>query len=237
MKYSIANVSHLYGNNLILSQLNLEFPVDGIVVVVGPSGSGKSTLLRLLGFLEEPVHGEILLSLGEQKYSSSRPERPWPRLTCVFQNRFLWPHLTIRQNIELPLRCQNGGGSRRRLDEVIKLFDMSEFENRYPNEVSGGQAQRTALARALALNPSMLLIDEAHTGLDVQQIRTLNQHLIHLNDSGIGIVIVTHSVDFARKYGEFFIVMEHGKIVEWGDREVLRRPKSIFLRGAADMGD
>jgi ABC-type polar amino acid transport system ATPase subunit len=230
--YTLERVEKHYGNTSILRDITCTIPIDGLVVVMGPSGSGKSTLLRLLSFVEAPDSGTIHLTLNGDLFDSRSDVRPWPRLTCVFQKQFLWPHLTLLENLRLPIRATGRHGADERVAEVVNLFQMSDFVNRFPNEVSGGQAQRAALARALVLDPELILIDEAHSGLDLEQQSVLNDHLLALRSSGVGLVIVTHSLDFARLYADHAVIVEDRTVREVGSREVFQQPVSAYLRRA-----
>jgi ABC-type polar amino acid transport system ATPase subunit len=228
--YILDKIHKSYGHTCVLSDISCEIPTDGFVFILGPSGSGKSTLLRLLSFVEVPDDGVVRLELGGRRFDSAGSVRPWPQVTSVFQRQFLWPHLTLRGNITLPLRGASAGDIESKLQRVIDLFDMSMFVDRFPNEVSGGQAQRAALARALVLNPQVVLIDEAHGGLDLEQQKILNEHLVMLRQSGVGLIVVTHSLEFARKYADRVIVIENGTITEAGPKPVLEESQSPFLR-------
>jgi ABC-type Fe3+/spermidine/putrescine transport system ATPase subunit len=227
--YSLDHVVKNYGTVSVLKEITCTMPVDGFVFLMGPSGSGKSTLLRLLSFVETPDFGTVSLTLDGDKFYSNQSNRPWPRVTTVFQRQFLWPHLTLRENISLPLRFQ-ALNPEKQLQGVVDLFDMGRFIDRYPNEVSGGQATRAALARALVLHPQLILIDEPHGGLDLEQQKILNDHLVTLRQAGVGLIVVTHSLEFARKYADQIFVLEDGRITESGIAELLDNPKSSFLK-------
>ncbi|MBI4066144.1 ATP-binding cassette domain-containing protein [Candidatus Gottesmanbacteria bacterium] len=224
-----------YGTVLAFEVASCEISIDKFVFVMGPSGSGKSTLLRLLSFVEPPDSGVVQLGIEGRKFSSFNKDHPWPQVTCVFQRQFLWPHLTLRQNIALPLRMMAVADMDDRLREVNELFDMSAFIDRFPNEVSGGQAQRAALARALVLRPRLILIDEAHGGLDLEQQEILNRHLVELRATGVGLIVVTHSLEFARRYADQIIVIEHGTITDKGSQGVFDDPNSHFLQRALGL--
>lgn len=228
--YYLNDVSKLYTTIRALDNISLEIPTDKFVVILGPSGCGKSTLLRLLSFIEKPELGIVRLEINGKTYSSGEQVRPWPIVTCVFQKQFLWPHLTLRENIELPLRQDSGIAISCKIDELVNLFNMSSFIGRYPNEVSGGQAQRVALARAFALNPKLMLIDEAHGGLDLEQQHILNSHLVLLKQTGVGLIVVTHSLEFAQTYADHIVILEKGEIVEYGPQSIFKYPKSRFLK-------
>ena len=227
--YILQDVSKLYGQTHALDRVSIELPTNKFVVVLGPSGCGKSTLLRQLSFIEVPEEGSITLELNGSIFDSDLKDRPWPRLTCVFQKQFLWPHLTLRENIELPLK-HNNRSSREEIEKIIQQFNMLSFVDRYPNEVSGGQAQRAALARAFALKPELMLIDEAHGGLDLEQQHILNSHFVSLKHVGVGLIVVTHSLEFAQKYADYVIVLENGRIVEFGTLSIFENPQSRFLQ-------
>jgi ABC-type polar amino acid transport system ATPase subunit len=162
----------------------------------------------------------------------------------VFQQLFLWPHLTLLDNIKLPHQLRNKHDQKierrtssdisdktneepeqRRLEDLIELFDMKDFVNRYPNEASLGQRQRAALVRALILQPRYLLLDEITSSLDVEQIAIILSYLKRLSKKGIGILIITHLLNFAREAADKVIFVDSGQIIESGGREVLDSPK------------
>lgn len=233
--YTLREVSKCYSGVTALRPTTCTIPTKGLVVVMGPSGSGKSTLLRLLSFVELPDNGTVALDLDNASFASNDDRRPWPRVTCVFQKQFLWPHLTLRENISLPLRARGHVSHEAELERVIELFGMSEYIDRYPNEVSGGQAQRVALARALVLAPEVILIDEAHTGLDLEQQSILNKHLLTLRSNGVGLIVVSHSLEFASRFADNVIVIEDGAIVEVATREGIMNSASQYLKRAMEL--
>lgn len=230
--YTLTNIDKQYGSVTVLSNVSCEIPTDEVVVVMGPSGSGKSTLLRLLSFIELPDRGTISLTLNDDVFDSVGEQRPWPRVTCVFQGKFLWPHITLFNNIRLPLLAAGHKDANDRVEEVIALFQMNDFIQRFPNEVSGGQAQRVALARALVLRPELVLIDEPHTGLDLQQQSILNRHLLALRKSGVGLIVATHSLEFVRQYADSVVVTENGAIPAVTSKETFAHPDSEYLKRA-----
>lgn len=165
---------------------------------------------------------------GEQ---SIKP--PWPHVTVVFQQFFLWPHLTLHRNITLPIEDKYKGRKRDlegRVRELSEMFDMKEFIDRYPNETSLGQRQCAAIARALILDPSYVLLDEITSALDVEQIHAILKMLQMLRDKGIGILLVTHLIDFARKAANQVVFLDNGRVLEAGGRDVLMSPQSERLR-------
>ena len=200
-----------------------------MVALIGPSGSGKTTLLRILSFLDAPDAGTITLDGNHFNFPLNRRERitaPWPRVTVVFQQLFLWPHLTLRQNITLPLSDRDSSETQTHLEALVTNFDMKGFIDRYPNETSLGQRQRAALARALMLKPEFILLDEITSALDVEQTSAILSHLQTLRDEGIGILIITHLMGFARRAADRIVFMDEGLILESGGTEVIICPEN-----------
>jgi len=224
-------INKYYGTRQALKNIYIQIEPAKITTLIGPSGSGKSTLLKALSLLDPPDSGTI--RIDDTKYIfPSRGKRnlplPWPKLTTVFQQLFLWPHLTIRQNITLPIQ-QNGGDVSGRVEELLEIFDLVEFTDRFPNQVSLGQRQRAAIVRALALHPKFLLLDEITSALDVEYISALLNHLKLLRDQGTGILLVTHLIGFARQSADQVLFMDKGEVVESGGPEILVAPKSKRL--------
>lgn len=224
---TVKNITKQFGDKTVLDNISLEIRPGTITSVIGPSGSGKTTLLRTIGMLELADGGEI--SLDTEKYvfpvENIEGRTPWPRITIVFQSLFIWPHLTLRQNILLPLRDNVTNENQKHLDELIDLFSMHQFIDRYPNEVSLGQKQRAAIVRALILKPEYLLLDEITSSLDVEQISIILSHLDIIKKQGVGIVMVTHLINFARTVSDNVIFLDQGKIIESG-KEILVNPKN-----------
>ncbi|MGE0109850.1 MAG: amino acid ABC transporter ATP-binding protein [Bdellovibrionales bacterium] len=228
------NISFSYGKKNIFNDISLSITPGSITTLIGPSGSGKTTLLRCLALLAQPQAGEI--HVDDDFFSFPWPKEkeflpPYPKLTTVFQQLFLWPHLTLRENIMLPdrLRGRDRAEANAQLDEMVEDFEMGEFINRYPNEASLGQRQRVALARALILQPRYLLLDEITSSLDVEQVAKILECLKKLRDKNIGVFIVTHLLGFARHAADQVAFMEGGHIVEDGGPEILRNPQSERL--------
>lgn len=214
----------------VFKDVSLTVMPGQITVLIGPSGTGKTTLLRCLALLDRPQQGEIVVD--ENRFAFPWPAEqaftpPWPRLTTVFQQLFMWPHLTLRENILLPVRLR--GGKTETLAEMIDAFDMAGYIDRYPNEVSLGQRQRAALARAVLLEPRYLLLDEITSALDVEQVAKILTYLKTLRERGIGLFIITHLLGFARHTADQILFMADGTIIERGGPEILRNPSSERL--------
>ncbi|NTU76594.1 MAG: amino acid ABC transporter ATP-binding protein [Alphaproteobacteria bacterium] len=226
------NLTFGYTEKAILKDISLSIAPGGITVLIGPSGCGKTTLLRCLALLENPQAGEVVVD--DETFAYPWPEGkeftpPWPKLTTVFQQLFLWPHLTLRENIMLPVRKRNGGNNGDQLDALIEAFDMKEFIDHFPNEASLGQRQRVALARAVMLEPRYLLLDEITSALDVEQVAKILSYLKQLKGQNIGIFIITHLLGFARHAADQVVFMADGGIEEVGPPDILRNPQSERL--------
>jgi molybdate transport system ATP-binding protein len=204
-------------------------------VLLGESGAGKSTVLRLLAGLLYPQQGKISLD-GVTYYDSTRhivvppQERPFG---YVFQDYVLFPHLTIFENIAFGLRAQRIPGSlvEKRVRQALEQVNLVGLDQRYPAQLSGGQQQRIALARALVLQPQLLLLDEPLAALDVQTRREVRQELRRiLTETGITTLMVTHQYLDALLFGDQILVVDQGRIVQQGgQRELREAPRSSYI--------
>ena len=200
-----------------------------VSILIGPSGAGKTTLIRALSLLDIPSGGSIQIDDALYQFPMKNARNfkpPWPRLTVVFQQQFLWPHLTLKQNIALPLSDRRVPKHEQEavIAELVELFGMNSFVQRYPNQVSLGERQRAALARAFALNPKYILLDEITSALDVEQTANVTRCLINLRNRGIGLLVVTHFLAFAKRLvekgeGDTVYFLEGGRILAKGGVE------------------
>ncbi|MDD3030119.1 MAG: ATP-binding cassette domain-containing protein [Alphaproteobacteria bacterium] len=216
----------------LLKDISLTVSPGELTVLIGPSGAGKTTLLRCMALLENPQQGEICIDDERLVYpleSQKTFTPPWPKVTVVFQQLFLWPHLTLRENILLPTKHRKDPTIPDKLEALIHAFDMQGFIDKYPNEASLGQRQRVALARALILEPHYLLLDEITSSLDVEQIAKLLSYLKSLRGQNIGIFIITHLLSFARHTADRVFFMADGRIEESGTASILRAPQTERL--------
>ena len=227
------DVSVRWGKQRVLHGVSLLVKPGESVAILGANGSGKSTLLRVLAFLQQPVQGWVRcdsVTRSADEWNEALPTGVWPTVTMVFQQLFLWPHLTLLENARLPLRHLSEHKFRARVDPLIEQFALANEMRRFPNQVSVGQRQRGALIRALALEPRYLLLDEATASLDVEQSELLLEHLQHIQSQGTALVFVTHLIGFAKRCADRVVFLREGLVEEAGGPEVLSNPRSVALQ-------
>jgi sulfate/thiosulfate transport system ATP-binding protein len=229
MGITVESVSKQFGDFKAVDDVSLEIQTGSLVALLGPSGSGKSTLLRLIAGLESPDSGKIFLT-GQDATTRTVQER---NIGFVFQHYALFKHLTVAENIGfgLSLRKVDKALSKKRVDELLDLIQLSGLAERYPNQLSGGQRQRVALARALASEPSVLLLDEPFGALDAKVRKDLRAWLRRLHDEvHVTSVFVTHDQEEALEVADEIVVMNKGKIEQVGSaREIYDQPKTPFV--------
>jgi ABC-type sulfate/molybdate transport systems ATPase subunit len=212
---AIRQVTKLFGNIKAVDALTLEIPAGETLVIQGPSGSGKTTLLRLVAGLELPDQGEIHIA-GEPVSAPSWCTPPFSRhIGFVFQRSALWPHMTTAQNISFAIRVKGKHEKTTLLNQLLDMAVLSDLADRYPSQLSGGEARRVALARALAAQPRRLLLDEPFTSLDLdlktQLLRVIQAYTQEHNTT---LLYVTHTADEAQHIGGRMVRMERGNLVE-----------------------
>ena len=228
-------IKNFGGDSVAVDNLSEVFPDGEFVCLLGPSGCGKTTTLRMIAGLETPDSGEILH--GDKIFFSSKTgelvKTENRNLGLMFQSYALWPHMTVYKNIVFGLEMQKKTSEEKekRYLELEKLFHLENFRDRYPSELSGGQQQRVALARMLAIKPSLLLLDEPLSNLDSNLRLEMRSELKRLHQSiGCTIIFVTHDQMEAMTLATSIAVMNKGKI-EQIDKpmEIYNNPKSLFV--------
>ncbi|MBP1892691.1 MULTISPECIES: amino acid ABC transporter ATP-binding protein [Paenibacillus] len=213
-----------FGKLEILKGIDVEIAKGEVVVVIGPSGSGKSTFLRCLNLLEMPTSGEIsfegeLITAKNHNINATRE-----KMGMVFQQFNLFPHKTVLQNITLaPMQVKGVSAKEAEAtaDELLKSVGLLDKKKAYPAQLSGGQKQRIAIARALAMQPHVMLFDEPTSALDPEMVGEVLEVMKKLAEGGMTMVIVTHEMGFAREVGDRILFMDGGKIIEEGTPEEL----------------
>nr|WP_249529717.1 amino acid ABC transporter ATP-binding protein [Paenibacillus brevis] len=223
-----------FGQLHILKGIDLEISKGEVVVVIGPSGSGKSTLLRCLNLLEEPSGGEITFegeSITTKGYNINRTRE---KMGMVFQQFNLFPHKKVIDNITLaPIRVKKleKAKAEARAMELLRTVGLEEKRDAYPSQLSGGQKQRIAIARALAMEPHVMLFDEPTSALDPEMVGEVLDVMKKLAQKGMTMVIVTHEMGFAREVGDRILFMDQGVLLEQGTPEqVFGAPKHLRTR-------
>jgi sulfate transport system ATP-binding protein len=219
-----------------VDRVTFSAPVGTITTLLGPSGSGKSTVLRLIAGLEEPDEGRVLI--GGVDGTRVPPRRRG--VGFVFQSYALFPHMTVRRNIAfgLAVRGADADETRRQVDELLAAVELEGYGERYPAELSGGQRQRVAFARALAVEPKILLLDEPFGALDAQVRLMLRDWLRRFHEERarstrhppVTTLLVTHDQEEAMELSQTIVVMNEGKVVQAGvPQEIYDRPASPFV--------
>ena len=229
MSILIEDLTKLFDKSLILDRINLEIKTGNLIALLGPSGSGKSTLLKLIAGLDYPDMGRIWLT-GKNTSFLSIQER---QIGFVFQNYALFKHLTVFQNIAYGLNIQRANKiqANYRVQELLKLTQLENFADRYPAQLSGGQKQRIALARALAVEPKVLLLDEPFGALDFQVRKDLRNWLKKLHkEVSMTTLFVTHDQEEAMELAHEIIILKNGRIEQVGSpNEIYDQPLTDFV--------
>ena len=211
-----------FGDNHVLKGITNHIKKGEVVVVIGPSGSGKSTFLRCLNLLETPTAGEIILegqTITDPKVDINKVRT---KLGMVFQQFNLFPHKTVAENIMISPMLVKKVSREAAHEKAVSLLNrvgLAEKENAYPSSLSGGQQQRAAIARALAMEPDVMLFDEPTSALDPEMVGEVLGVMKQLANDGMTMVIVSHEMGFAREVGDRILFMDDGQIVEEGPPE------------------
>jgi polar amino acid transport system ATP-binding protein len=221
---TVKDLHKSFGKLEILKGINIEIAKGEVVVVIGPSGSGKSTFLRCLNLLEIPTSGEIsfegeLITAKDHNINATRE-----KMGMVFQQFNLFPHKKVIDNITLaPIQVKGVSvkEAEETADELLKSVGLQDKKEAYPSQLSGGQKQRIAIARALAMQPHVMLFDEPTSALDPEMVGEVLEVMKKLAEGGMTMVIVTHEMGFAREVGDRILFMDGGNIVEEGTPDQL----------------
>jgi sulfate/thiosulfate transport system ATP-binding protein len=229
MGINVSNISKRFGDFVALYDVSLDIPNGSLTALLGPSGSGKSTLLRVIAGLETPDSGEVVIS-GQNKTGSPPQKRG---VGFVFQHYAAFKHMTVEDNVAFGLRIRKRSKdqTREKVRELLELVHLEGFAHRYPSQLSGGQRQRMALARALAIEPEVLLLDEPFGALDASVRKDLRAWLRRLHEEvPVTTVLVTHDQEEAMEVASEIVVMNDGAIEQVGEpTEVYEDPATEFV--------
>lgn len=222
---TVKNLYKNFGKLEVLKDVSCSVQKGEVVAIIGPSGSGKSTLLRCINLLEQPTSGDIIIEDKKINEKGVDINNVRQRMGMVFQHFNLFPHLSIMDNITLAPRKLKNMNREQAESEAVELLNkvgLVDKKDAYPVQLSGGQKQRIAIARALAMKPSIMLFDEPTSALDPEMVKEVLNVIKDLADEGMTMMIVTHEMGFAKEVADRILFMDDGKIIEEGT------PKDIF---------
>jgi sulfate transport system ATP-binding protein len=231
MSILVSHATRRFGDFTALDDVSVEIPSGSLTALLGPSGSGKSTLLRVIAGLERPDAGSV--EIDGRDATALPPQRRG--VGFVFQHYAAFKHMTVRENIAFGLKVARRPKAeiRARVDELLELVQLPGLADRYPAQLSGGQRQRMALARSLAVQPSVLLLDEPFGALDARVRKELRAWLRHLHDEArVTTVFVTHDQEEAMEVADRIVVMNAGRVEQvGGPRDLYEHPANAFVMG------
>ena len=226
----IENMNKWFGDFQVLKDINLEVEKNKKIVVCGPSGSGKSTLIRCINRLEEHQKGSIVVDGTELNENTKNIEQIRAEVGMVFQQFNLFPHLSILDNCTLApiwVRKMPKKQAQELAMHQLEKVQISDQAQKFPGQLSGGQQQRCAIARALCMEPKIMLFDEPTSALDPEMIKEVLSAMVNLAKGGMTMIVVTHEMGFAKEVADEVIFMDEGMIVEKAEtKEFFANPKS-----------
>ena len=215
----LRNVYKDFGKLNVLKGIDFTIGKGQVVTLIGPSGSGKSTILRCINLLERPTKGQVLIEGQDITQPKTDVQAIRKDIGMVFQHFNLFPHMTVMENITYaPIRVNklSSKEAREKAEELLKLVGLSDKAETYPGKLSGGQKQRIAIARALAMEPKIMLFDEPTSALDPEMVKEVLEVIKELAHTGITMALVTHEMGFAREVSDRICFIDDGQILEDG---------------------
>ncbi|MDF2946319.1 MAG: amino acid transporter ATP-binding protein [Bacillales bacterium] len=230
----LSNINKSFGTNHVLKNIDLEVKEGEVVVIIGPSGSGKTTVLRCINALEMPDTGSVSIDNVELKFSEKINKRQLldfrRKSGMVFQHFNLFPHKTALENVMeglIIVKKLSREVASEKAKKILDLVGLGDKQENYPHQLSGGQQQRVGIARAIALDPKVVLFDEPTSALDPELVREVLKVMQDLASTGMTMVIVTHELSFAKNVADKVVFMDNGVIVEQGTPlEVFEHPSN-----------
>ena len=230
----VKDIYKKYGNNVVLNHISTNIEAGEKVVIIGTSGAGKSTFLRCLNLLETPDSGHILIEGQDIIAKETNIDLIRRKVSMVFQQFNLFPHLTVMENIILApttLKLQSKEEACENALRLLNRIGLAEKADAYPSNISGGQKQRIAIVRSLAMNPDAILFDEPTSALDPEMVGEVLSLMKSLADAGMTMVVVTHEMGFAREVATRVMFMDGGVIAEEGTpAQIFQNPQSPRLQ-------
>ena len=232
----VKDVKKYYKGEVIkaLDGINLTINEGEVVVIIGPSGSGKSTMLRCLNLLEIPTEGELIFEGENLLGKKTNIDKHRQKMGMVFQHFNLFPHMTVMKNMTIAptkLKIKNKEEAEAKAKELLEVVNLADRAEAYPKQLSGGQKQRIAIARALCMDPEVMLFDEPTSALDPEMVGEVLSVMKDLARRGMTMAVVTHEMAFAREVATRVIFMDAGRIIEEGTpEEIFEHPKNQRLK-------
>ena len=229
----LEHVDKYFGDLHVLKDVNLEVAEGEKLVIIGPSGSGKSTTVRCMNFLEEPTSGHVYID-GQELTNKNKTKIVRDNMSMVFQQFNLYPHMTVLKNLTLaPMKLHHK--TKEEAEELayhyLEVVGLRDKADVYPTQLSGGQQQRIAIARALAMDPDVILFDEPTSALDPEMVGEVLELMKELAHTGITMLVVTHEMGFAREVSNRVIFIDEGRIQEdEPPQELFTNPKHPRLK-------
>ena len=224
------DVHKSFGSLEVLKGINLKIEKSQVVTLIGPSGSGKSTILRCMNLLERPTSGQVFIEGQDITAPKTDIQKIRKDIGMVFQHFNLFPHMTVMENmVYAPVKVNKmpKDQAKEKAMELLKLVGLTEKADAYPGKLSGGQKQRIAIARALAMEPKIMLFDEPTSALDPEMVKEVLEVIKGLAHIGITMALVTHEMGFAREVSDRICFIDNGQIVEdTNPAEFFANPKS-----------
>ena len=224
------DVHKSFGSLEVLKGINLKIEESQVVTLIGPSGSGKSTILRCMNLLERPTSGQVFIEGQDITAPKTDIQKIRKDIGMVFQHFNLFPHMTVMENmVYAPVKVNKmpKDQAKEKAMELLKLVGLTEKADAYPGKLSGGQKQRIAIARALAMEPKIMLFDEPTSALDPEMVKEVLEVIKGLAHTGITMALVTHEMGFAREVSDRICFIDNGQIVEdTNPAEFFANPKS-----------
>ena len=231
---TVKNLKKKFGNKVVLKGIDLNVEKGECVVIIGPSGCGKSTLLRCINGIEKLTSGKVIFEGKDINGKNVDINKIREKMGMVFQQFNLFPHLTVTENIILApvkLKIMTNEDAIKKAVELLELIDLKDKKDMYPSQLSGGQKQRIAIARALIMNPDVMLFDEPTSALDPEMVDEVSNLMKDLAKKGMTMIVVTHEMSFVKECASRVIFMEDGNLVEEGSvKDIFENPKSDRLK-------
>ena len=222
------NITKIYNKGrFTLGPVNVELKKGDIFGLVGENGNGKTTLLKCASFLLKPDGGQVKLDNKTYALTKDKITELYPKIGVMSQEFLLWPHLTNRKNIELPLKENDIKFDYKKLADNLNVIDILD---KFPNDCSGGEKQRVSLLRQLSLGSEYLFLDEITSALDVEHIKIVEDILLDLKKNNVSIFLITHSINLAKRLGDEFIFLDKGEVIERGEISKLEDPETQRLK-------